>query len=254
MDLIERGEGTEHDLIRLLEQTLRDPERGLGALGLTARTESLARIAHAARGNARRALGLLELVARSSTENGRSEVTSECIDRVLATGPSAHDAGGASHASLAQVFTLSMRAGDVDAALYWMLRMLQAGMEPPLVLRRMIVFASEDIGNADPRALELAMTTDQVVHRLGMPEALQALGQCCAYLASARKSKASHLALQRAERDLGEHGALPIPLGRTGTKPASYLPEALLGRKYYTTEDQSFESLLLERLEQRKRG
>lgn len=218
MDLLDRGEGTEQDL-----------------------------------GDARRALALLDLAARSTAANGGSEITSERIDHALAADASVH-AAGVDCASLADVFTRSMRASDPDAALYWMLRMLYARVDPQFVVRRMIVFASEDIGTADPQALALAITVDQAVHRLGMPEALHSLGQCCVYLARAPKSQASYLALQRAEHDVREHGPLPIPLKPADAQATTYLPSELLGRKYYCPTDQSFESLILERLDARKRG
>jgi putative ATPase len=151
--------------------------------------------------------------------------------------------------------------------------MLEAGEDPLFVLRRMIIFASEDIGNADPAALPLAVAADQAFQRLGMPEGLYPLGHCCTYLASAPKSNASTLAWKAAQRDVREHGSLPVPLKLRNATTAlmrdsdygqgyryphdeggyaqgeTYLPERLLGHSYYQPTDQGFEAALRARTE-----
>jgi putative ATPase len=165
-----------------------------------------------------------------------------------------------------------MRGNDPDAALYWMMRMLEAGEDPLFVLRRMIIFASEDIGNADPQALVVAVAADQAFARLGMPEGLHPLGHCCTYLASAPKSNASYLAWEAARRDVREHGSLAVPLklrnaatplmrswgygenyryphAEDGHAPGeTYLPDSLIGRRYYAPTEHGFEATLRERL------
>jgi putative ATPase len=251
--VLELAQPSQQDLIALLERALRDPERGLGALGLNASSVSLGKIASAAGGNTRHAMALLEQAARATTEHSGYEITPERVDRTLASVP-ALPVAPTPHARdpLAHVFIASLRADDSDGALYWMVRMLHAGIDPTFVMRRMIVFASEDIGNADPHALDLAMTTDQALHRLGMPEGLPSLGQCCLYLASAPKSQASEIALQRALRDVREHGSLPVPSPSPHAAASTYLPHALLDRRYYCPTDRGFEARLRERLKARR--
>jgi putative ATPase len=159
-----------------------------------------------------------------------------------------------------------------------MMRMLEAGEDPLFVLRRMIIFASEDIGNADPAALPLAVAADQAFQRLGMPEGLHPLGHCCTYLATAPKSNASYVAWQAARNDVREHGALPVPLklrnattslmrslgyGKGYRYPhdeggfaegETYLPDKLVDRRYYEPTDQGFEGSLRERAARRTKG
>jgi putative ATPase len=250
--VLELAAPSEQDLIALLERALRDPERGLGALGLSTSTVSLGKIASAAGGDIGRAMLLLEQAARITTEHGGYEITPDRIDRTISAAPAA-SAHATPHARdrLSHVFRASMRAGDADAALYWMVRMLEAGIEPAFVMGRMIVFASEDIGNADPHGLDLAMTTDQALQRLGMPEALSSLGQCCLYLASAPKSNASEVALQGVLRDVRAHGSLPLPAESSDPAAANYLPDELLERRYYRPTDRGFEARLRERLKAR---
>ena len=150
--------------------------------------------------------------------------------------------------------------------------MLEAGEDPLFVLRRMLIFASEDIGNADPRALQMAVAADQAFQRLGMPEGLHTLGQCCVYLACAPKSNASYMAWQAAQQDVREHGSLEVPLklrnaptrlmkdsgyGQGYRYPhdegghaagETYLPEHLRDRRYYEPSGNGYEAQLAERL------
>jgi putative ATPase len=267
------------DIVTLLERALRDRERGLGALGLSASAACLAQIAHRAQGDARRALDVLEVSARVGKERGLSEITPELAAEALAAGGLRHDKSGEGHYNVVSAFIKSLRGSDPDAALYWMMRMLEAGEDPLFVLRRMIIFASEDIGNADPRALQLAVAADQAFARLGMPEGLHTLGQCCVYLASAPKSNASYVAWQAAQADVREHGALEVPLKlRNASTRAmkdwgygegyryphdegghaegeTYLPDALHGRRYYEPKQHGLEAQIGERLRRlRKEG
>ena len=204
-------------------------------------------------------------------------IDDETLERIVQTKTLRYDKSGEEHYNVISAFIKSMRGSDPDAAVYWLMRMLEAGEEPLFVLRRMLIFASEDIGNADPRALEVAVNADATFRRLGMPEGIFAIAQCCTYLASAPKSNASYKAWKAAQADVREHGALPVPLKlRNAPTQAmkswgygegyryphdesgfssgeTYLPDALLGRRYYTPTRQGLEAKIRERLE-RLRG
>ncbi len=260
----------------VLERALVDAERGLGGAGLHVDPDALLTIAHGAKGDARRALSVLELVADHARSEGES-VSLESVEQALAQKTLLYDKSGEEHYNVVSAFIKSMRGSDPDAAIYWMMRMLEAGEDPRFVLRRMMIFASEDIGNADPRALQLTVSADQAFSRLGMPEALHAMAQCCTYLASAPKSNASYAAFKAARDDVNEHGALPVPmkLRNASTKAMkswgygegyryphdeggfsegeSYLPDALKGVRYYRPRDSGLESRIRDRL-RRLRG
>jgi len=263
---------SEQEIHTLLARALADAERGLGALDVGASEACLLQIAHGAQGDARRALDVLEAAVRFAAERGERELGSDTVTEALAHSSLLHDKSGEGHFNVVSAFIKSMRGSDPDAALYWMMRMLEAGEDPLFVLRRMIIFASEDIGNADPRALQLAVAADQAFQRLGMPEGLHALSHCCLYLASAPKSNASYLAWQQAQRDVRDQGALPVPLklrnavtkhmkqwgyGEGYRYPhdedgyaagETYLPDALAARRYYVPTDHGLEAAIRERL------
>jgi putative ATPase len=263
---------SEQDIAVLLARALRDEERGLGGLHVSAADEVLLLIAEGAQGDARRALDVLETAARFAAERSAHALDTEAVKEALASSTLLHDKSGEAHYNVVSAFIKSMRGSDPDAALYWMMRMLEAGEDPLFVLRRMVIFASEDVGNADPRALQLAVAADQAFQRLGMPEGLHTLGQCCVYLASAPKSNASYLAWQEAQRDAKQHGALPVPLklrnaptklmkewgygqeyryphDEGGHAPGeTYLPEKLVGRRYYRPTEHGLEAAIRERL------
>jgi len=257
---------SEDALRRVIERAVREPERGLGgSVELT--DEGLEVLAVGAGGDARRALTTLETLAAD-----RSVIDGEAVADAYGSRTLLHDKSGDAHYDVVSAFIKSMRGTDPDASLYWMFRLLEAGEDPRIVLRRMIIFASEDIGNADPRALQVAVAADQAFHRLGMPEALHSLSQCCTYLASAPKSNASYDAFEAARADVHEHGALPVPkkLRNAPTqlmkseghgdgyryphdeggyaKGETYLPEKLIGRRYYLPRDSGLEARIRERL------
>ncbi len=257
---------SEEALRRLIERAVRDAERGLGgSVELT--PDGLEALAVGAGGDARRALTTLETLAAD-----RSVIDAEAVADAYGSRTLLHDKSGDAHYDVVSAFIKSMRGTDPDASLYWMFRLLEAGEDPRFVLRRMIIFASEDIGNADPRALQIAIAADQAFHRLGMPEALHSLSQCCTYLASAPKSNASYDAFKAARADVAEHGALPVPkkLRNAPTKlmkadgngegyryphdeggyakGETYMPEKLLGRRYYFPRDSGLEARIRERL------
>ena len=224
-------------------------------------------IAELSRGDARRALDVLELSAHEAARTARP------LDEALAGATLVHDKSGEGHYNVVSAFIKSMRGSDPDAALYWMMRMLEAGEDPLFVLRRMLIFASEDIGNADPQALVIAVAADQAFQRLGMPEGLHTLGQCCVYLACAPKSNACNVAWHRAQAAVRERGALPVPLElRNAVTPlmkregygegyryahneegavatgAVYLPEQLVGQRFYEPTERGYEKMIAERL------
>jgi putative ATPase len=176
-------------LATLVRRAAADPERGLAGMPLA--EEAVQAIAHAADGDARRALSLLEAAAR----------------RLLV-----HDRDREEHYNVASAFIKSLRASDPDAALYWAARLLEAGDDPLFLCRRMLIFASEDVGNADPQSLSVATSAYLAVERVGMPEGRIPIAQAVTWLACAPKSNAAYRALERAREAAREHGSLPVPL------------------------------------------
>jgi putative ATPase len=272
---------SEADVGVLLERALSDVERGLGAEGVVAEADALALLAAHAQGDARRALSALEVAARFAQarfaqaregEGTSKTITAEVAREALASNVLVHDKSGEAHYNVVSAFIKSLRGSDPDASLYWMMRMLEAGEDPLFVLRRMLIFASEDIGNADPQALVMAVAADTAFQRLGMPEGLHTLGQCCVYLACAPKSNASYLAWQAAREDVKERGSLEVPrklrnavtghmkeagYGEGYRYPhdegghaagETYLPDALAGKRYYEPTEQGAEAAVRERL------
>jgi len=201
----------EDDLARLLGRALTDASSGLGALGLTADEDAIVALARAARGDARRALGSLDAVVGHVAATGEKRLTLDAVLAVEEKAPLLYDKAGEEHYNVVSAFIKSMRGSDPDAAVYWMMRMLEAGDDPLFVLRRMLIFASEDVGNADPRALVVVNAADQAFRRMGMPEGMFPLTQAAVYLASAPKSNAIKGAMGRARALVDAHGALPVP-------------------------------------------
>jgi putative ATPase len=199
------------DLVVLLRRAIGDEVRGLGTKHLSADEEALRAIAEMARGDARRALSTLEIVADWLEVTGGTHVSIDAAESADGHRPLLYDKAGEEHYNVVSAFIKSMRGSDPDAAVYWMMRMLQAGDEPLFVSRRMLIFASEDVGNADPRALLVASSADATLRRVGMPESLYALAQACIYLATAPKSNACNVAWHRARELVERHGALPVP-------------------------------------------
>ena len=260
------------DLRKLLERALSDDDHGLGHVPHTVDDDALAAISQNARGDARRALSALELASDFAQSAGVEVLTVAIVQEALATQTLLYDKSGEEHYNVISAFIKSMRGSDPDAAVYWLMRMLEAGEDPLFVLRRMLIFASEDVGNADPRALEITVSADAAFRRLGMPEGIFPIAQCCTYLASAPKSNASYKAWKTAQSDVRELGALPVPLklrnaptdamkswgygegyryphDESGFSPDEpYLPDELVDRRYYRPTDQGFEARIRERL------
>jgi putative ATPase len=229
--------------------------RGAAALGVEVPEELIGLIARRAGGDARNAYNILELAAQTAMAEGEP-LSAEHIEDAARKRPLVYDKGGDAHYDFISAFIKSMRGSDPDASVYYLAAMLEGGEDPRFIARRMIVLASEDIGNADPRALEVAVAAAQAVEHVGLPEARLNLSQAAIYLARAPKSNASYVAIKEATQDVREHGHLRPPdelrdahyygakkLGRgqgyiyPHSDPAGfeldYLPEQLRGRKYY---------------------
>jgi putative ATPase len=263
---------SEPELVRLLERALADKDRGLGSLDVEAEPVVLQGLAAQSDGDARRALALLDAIAHHVKARGKSRIEEAELKELGGARSLLHDKSGEGHYNVVSAFIKSMRGSDPDASVYWMMRMLEAGEDPRFVLRRLVIFASEDIGNADPRALQVAVAADQAFARLGMPEGLHTLSQCCTYLACAPKSNASYKAFAEAKADIEQHGSLQVPMklrnaptkamaawgyGEGYRYPHSeggyatgetYLPDELVGKRYYQPSENGEEASIAERL------
>jgi putative ATPase len=259
------------ELVALLERALADRVRGLGHLELRAEREALAAIAEQSSGDARRALDVLDLAASDARSRGKA-LDLESVKEALASKTLLHDKAGDAHYDVVSAFIKSMRGNDPDAAIYWMMRMLEAGEDPLFVSRRLVIFASEDVGNADPQAIQVAVAADEAFRRLGLPEGLHPLAQCCTYLASTVKSNASYVAWQRAQEAVRARGPLAVPIHLRNAPTAllksmghgadyryphdegghaagqRYLPDDLADARFYEPRNAGFEIKLRDRL------
>ncbi|MDP9068796.1 MAG: replication-associated recombination protein A [Actinomycetota bacterium] len=199
---------SEEDSVAILRRALVE-ERGLGKLELQADDAALAHIARGTGGDARAALNALEAAASISTGSGTIDVTT--AEEALQRRALPYDKAGDWHYDTISAFIKSMRGSDADAAVYWMARMLDAGEDPRFIARRMVIFASEDIGNADPVALQVAIAAHHALEFVGLPEAKLNLSQAATYLAIAPKSNASAVAIWSAEDVVNSQGPLPVP-------------------------------------------
>ena len=263
------------EIMSLLQRALADREGGLGELEMQASQELLEQMAIYANGDARAAYNTLEAaVAASQDKQLSSQAVEDAIQRKLLL----YDKAGEEHYNLISALHKSVRSSDVDAALYWLARMLEAGEDRLYLARRLIRMAIEDIGLADPRALEQAVAAMQAVHFLGIPEGDQALAQTAIYLAAAPKSDAAYQALNRARKDVQQTMAQPVPLHLRNpvTRPMrewgygqgyqhahefegaltdmECLPPSLAGARYFHPTDRGVEKRLAERLEQIRRA
>jgi putative ATPase len=256
----------EEELVGLLERALTAP-KGLNGT-VTADAVALTAIARAAGGDARRALTTLEVAASGGTHIDEARVAEAVQQRTLL-----YDRAGEEHYNVVSAFIKSLRGSDPDAALYWMARMLEAGEEPRFVLRRMVILASEDIGNADPQALQVAVAALQAFELMGLPEGVLPMTQAATYLALAPKSNAVISDYGRAKEAALDKGALPVPLHlRNAPTPLmkslgygakyqyphdfeghvvneEYLPEALQGASFYRPSSEGLEKDLSARLD-----
>ena len=259
---------------RVLDRALADEELGLGHSGIELSEDARKSLILASQGDARRLLGMLDASATIHLSSGRraeplsDETVSEAVGRIALR----HDRDGEEHFNVVSAMIKSLRASDPDAAIHYLARMLEAGEDPRYVARRLVIFASEDVGNADPSALGLAVSAHQAVEKIGMPEARIPLAQAATYLACAPKSNAAYLALGAAIADLDGQGPLPVPLhlrnaptrlmkdlgygedyvyahdAEDGFVAAENLPEGLAGRRYYEPKPTGAEAEIGERL------
>ncbi len=205
------------DLRALARRALADSDRGLGDLGVSLPDEVLDLLVEQASGDARRLYGALEVAANiAATPAAEGEpppgvISREILEEALQQKTLSYDKAGAEHYGVVSAFIKSMRGSDPDAAAYWMTRMLEAGEDPIFIVRRMVIFASEDIGNADPQALVVATATLSSVKFVGLPEAVLPMTQCAVYLALAPKSNTALTTYAAARKAVRESGALPVP-------------------------------------------
>ncbi|MBU4241396.1 MAG: replication-associated recombination protein A [Actinobacteria bacterium] len=262
----------------IVRRALADKERGLGDVGLVVDDDAVEMMAAIADGDARIALNLLELSSRMAGDTGDEPlVTAELVVKVAQEKTVLYDKGGEEHFNLISALHKSLRDSDPDGGLYWLGRMLESGEDPLYIVRRLIRFASEDVGNADPQALTLCVAAMQACRFVGMPECELALAQAVTYLAAAPKSNSLESGYGDVKRDVRKYGALPVPLHIRNAptrlmKELDYgkgyryahdfpghivaqqhLPDRLEGKKYYHPGDQGFEKRIAERLERRRR-
>ena len=201
---------TEDDLLEIMQRALQDAKRGIANLGVKADDDALTHIAHGAGGDARAALNALEAAALIAQAQGTT-LDLTAAEEALQRRALPYDKAGDWHYDVISAFIKSMRGSDPDAAVYWMARMLDAGEDPRFIARRMVILASEDIGNADPQALQVAIAAHHALEFVGLPEAKLNLAQAAVYLALAPKSNASAVALWRIEEEVKASGPLPVP-------------------------------------------
>ncbi len=268
------------DISEVVDRALTDKTRGYGGLGLSVSEEALSHMARMADGDARTALSNLEVVASAMLakgspgegEDGRRCITLDMASEALQKKALLYDRAGEEHYNLISALHKSLRGSDPDAALYWLARMLMAGEDPLFIARRMVRFASEDVGNADPRALTVAMDAMEAFRFLGPPEGELALAQAAAYLATAPKSNSVYKAWKEVRGAVERTGTLPVPLHirnaptrlmkdigygkgykyahdyEGGYADQGYLPEALSGKRWYAPVDRGYEKTIRERL------
>jgi putative ATPase len=261
-------------MLSILRRALEDAERGLGGRGVRADEAALGALAVHANGDARIALTLLDQATAvlPPDDDGARHLTTEALEGLIERRALLYDKTGEEHYNLISALHKSIRNSDADAAVYWLARMLEAGEDPLYIARRLVRFASEDVGNADVRALDMALAAKDAVHFLGMPEANTALAQCVTYLAATPKSNAAYVAYQRAAKDATQDVASPVPLHlrnaptrlmkglgygegykyahdeAEGVSAMSCLPEHLADRRYYEPTDRGMEAKIREAL------
>jgi putative ATPase len=257
----------------IIINTLSNKERGLGNLEIEIDDDAFNFIVELSHGEARVALNTLEsaIMLTKPDKGNKRKVTLKIAQEAMQRKALLYDKGGEEHYNVISAFIKSMRGSDPDAALYWLARMLEAGEDPLFIARRMVIFASEDIGNADPSAIQVAVAVKDAFHFVGMPEGWIPLSQGVTYLASAPKSNASYKAYLEALNDVKEKGALGVPLhirnaptslmkdlgygkgykyphNHGGYIEQSYLPKELQGKEYYKPTDNGFDKEIKKRM------
>jgi len=230
---------TEEELLTILERALKDTKVGLGSTGLKVSAAQLRQLAVAADGDARRALNLLDILASlAQAEHGNiNTVDDALINEIIRGGVRRFDKGGEAFYDQISALHKSVRGSAVDAALYWLARMLDGGCEPLYIARRVVRMASEDIGNADPRALSIALDAWETLERLGSPEGELALAQAVGYLAVAPKSNAIYKAFNKVMADVKQSNSLEVPL-HLRNAPTALMDELDYGKGYRYAHDE----------------
>ncbi len=227
-----------NDIDTILQRALNDSERGLGERDIVLAEPLRQRIAEAADGDARRGLNLLEIAADLAEKvDGREVIAEEILNEVLAGGVRRFDKGGEAFYDQISALHKSVRGSDPDASLYWFARMIDGGVDPLYVARRVVRMASEDIGIADPRGLQLALSAWDVQERLGSPEGELAIAQAIVYLACAPKSNAVYMAYKAAMSDAKAHGSLEVPI-HLRNAPTKLMKELGYGHEYRYAHDE----------------
>lgn len=269
---------TSDDIKTLLNRAVTDTERGMGSYKAVLEQDAADFLADLADGDARHALNAIELgiMTTERSEDGLIHITKEVAEECIQKKVARYDKDGDNHYDTISAFIKSMRGSDPDAAVYYLARMLNAGEDPKFIVRRMMVCASEDVGNADPQALQVAVAASLAVERLGMPEARITLAQAASYIATAPKSNASIMAIDDALSTVRDTGNLPIPphlqdahyksaakLGHgIGYKYAhdypnhyveqQYLPYELNGKEFYSPTGNGYENKIKEHMKKLK--
>lgn len=268
------------NIAEIIDRSLNDKKNGLGNINLGFDRDALAYLIHIAEGDARIALNNLEIAASllipetEPVENVTTgHISLQVIETALQKKALVYDKSGEEHFNLISAFHKSLRGSDPDAAIYWLERMLSAGENPLYIARRMVRFASEDVGNADPYALGVALNAMEAFKFLGHPEGELALTQAAVYLATAPKSNSIYISSNMVKKEIESSGSQPVPLHirnaptrlmkdigygkdyryahdyKEGFTPQDYLPEKLRGRRYYFPTDRGYEKTIKQRLE-----
>ena len=266
------------DLKRLVERAMADSERGLGGSGVELEEEALGSLVQLASGDARKVYNLLELVVADAASAGYARVAADAVQRVAQRKVLPYDKSGEEHFNLISALHKSLRESDPDASVYWLARMLEAGEDPLYIARRLVRFASEDVGLADPPALRQTLDAWDAYRRLGSPEGDLALAQAAIYLAAAPKSNAVYRAFGAAKKTVAERPADPVPMAirnaptrlmkdvgygagyvyahdtEEGVGGLDCLPEALQGTTFYAPTARGIEKRIRERMEEIRRS
>jgi putative ATPase len=271
---------SEGDVRALLDRALRDEKRGLGGMKVECPPALLDLMAKESGGDARQALSTLEVAVHlaQAAQGGQSVIDEGVVAEALQKKTLLYDRAGEEHYNVISAFIKSMRGSDPDGAVYWMTRMVEAGEDPIFIVRRMVIFASEDIGNADPRALSVAVSALDAVRLVGLPEGTLPMTQAALYLATAPKSNSVLTTYAAARRVVLDRGALPVPhkLRNAPTEmmkqmgygagykyphdfsghyvAEDYLPEALAGQRLFSPSDSGYEREIAERLRAWRKG
>ncbi|MBI5376244.1 MAG: replication-associated recombination protein A [Candidatus Schekmanbacteria bacterium] len=266
---------TEEEIIKIIKRALNDKEHGVAKYNPDISDDTLSFVASLSGGDGRVALNVLDVAITSEKPDadGKRKITNDTITQVMQKKALIYDKAGEEHYNIISAFHKSLRGSDPDASLYWLARMLEAGEDPLYIARRMVRFASEDVGNADPQALLVANAAKEAVDFLGMPEGDLALAQTAIYLATAPKSNATYMAYLSAKKEVRNTGYLPVPLhlrnpvtdlmkeegyGDGYLYPHSYenavvkqeyYPKGMKNKEFYTPTDRGFEKKIAQRLE-----